>query len=120
MVKNPPANAGDTGSVPGPGRFTQAEEKLSPCTITTAPVLQSPGAAATEASEPESPVSATREGAAVRGLSTATREEPALQERPSTAKNTQINKNYFKNEKEKKRKSKTGSKRINWKLNALA
>ena len=21
MVKNPPANAGDTGSIPGPGRF---------------------------------------------------------------------------------------------------
>ena len=101
MVKNPPANAGDTGSVPGPGRFTQAEEKLSPCTITTAPVLQSPGAAATEASEPESPVSATREGAAVRGLSTATREEPPLQARPSTAKNTQINKIILKMKKKR-------------------
>ena len=31
MVKNPPANAGDTGSSPGPGRFPHAAEQLSPC-----------------------------------------------------------------------------------------
>ena len=31
MDKNPPTNAGDTGSVPGPGRF----HMWSPCTATT-------------------------------------------------------------------------------------
>ena len=30
MVKNPPVNAGDTGSIPGPGRFPHAVEQLSP------------------------------------------------------------------------------------------
>ena len=38
-VKNPPANAGDTGSSPGPGRFPHATEQLSPCATTTEPVL---------------------------------------------------------------------------------
>ena len=42
VVKNPPANARDTGSNRGPGRFLQAAEQLSPCATTTealAPVL---------------------------------------------------------------------------------
>ena len=39
VVKNPPANAGDTGSSPGPGRFPHAVEQLSPCTTTTEPAL---------------------------------------------------------------------------------
>ena len=30
VVKNLPANVGDTGSIPGPGRFPNVEEKLSP------------------------------------------------------------------------------------------
>ena len=30
VVKNLPANAGDTGSNPGPGRFPYAVEQLSP------------------------------------------------------------------------------------------
>ena len=30
MVKNPPANVGDTGSIPGLGRFPSVEEQLSP------------------------------------------------------------------------------------------
>ena len=76
MIKNPPANAGDTGSVPGPGRFPQAEEKLSPCARTREPVLQSLGAAAAEASVPEGPCSATGEATAMRSPSTPTREEP--------------------------------------------
>ena len=42
VVKNPPANAGDTGSSPGPGRFPHAAEQLSPCATTTEPVLYSP------------------------------------------------------------------------------
>ena len=28
--KNPPADAGDTGSIPGPGRFHMPVEQLSP------------------------------------------------------------------------------------------
>ena len=39
MVRNLPANAGDRGSSPGPGRFPHAAEQLSPCTTTTEPVL---------------------------------------------------------------------------------
>ena len=34
MVENPPANAGDTGSSPGPGR-SNIPEQLSPCATTT-------------------------------------------------------------------------------------
>ena len=42
MDKNPPANAGDTGSIPGLGRFhmlqktkDHASQLLSPCATTT-------------------------------------------------------------------------------------
>ena len=35
VVKNPPANAVDMGSIPGPGRSHMA---LSPCTTITEPV----------------------------------------------------------------------------------
>ena len=35
MAKNPPANAGDTGSIPGLGRFPRAVGQLSPCVATT-------------------------------------------------------------------------------------
>ena len=36
VVKNPPANAGDTGSG---GKSPHAAEQLSPCTTTTEPAL---------------------------------------------------------------------------------
>ena len=39
MVKNPPANAGDTGSIPDLGRFLHALEQLSLCATTAEPVL---------------------------------------------------------------------------------
>ena len=39
VVKHLPANAGDTGSSPGPGRIPHAVEQLSPCATTTEPVL---------------------------------------------------------------------------------
>ena len=39
VVKNLPANAGDTASSPGSGRFPHAVEQLSPCATTTEPVL---------------------------------------------------------------------------------
>ena len=35
VVKNPPANAGDMCSIPGPGRSHMATEQLSPCATTT-------------------------------------------------------------------------------------
>ena len=38
VVKNPPANAGDTGSSPGP-RIPHAAEQLSLCATTTEPAL---------------------------------------------------------------------------------
>ena len=40
MIKNPPANAGDTGSSPGLGRSHMSQmEQLSQCATTTEPVL---------------------------------------------------------------------------------
>ena len=39
MVKNLPANAGDTGLSPGLESIPHAEEQLSPCATTTEPVL---------------------------------------------------------------------------------
>ena len=44
--KNPPANAGDVSSIPGPD--PHALGQLSPCATTTEPSLQSPRAATTE------------------------------------------------------------------------
>ena len=41
VVKNLPANAGDTGSVPDPGRFPHATEQLSPWATTSETVLWS-------------------------------------------------------------------------------
>ena len=39
VVKNLPANAGDTGSSSGPGRFPHAMEQLSPCATATESAL---------------------------------------------------------------------------------
>ena len=38
-VKNLPANAGDTGSIPGLGRLPHASEQLRPRATTVEPVL---------------------------------------------------------------------------------
>ena len=38
LVKNPPAKAGDTGSIPDPGRFPHAEQQLSRHVTTIEPV----------------------------------------------------------------------------------
>ena len=38
VVKNPPANAGDMGSIPSSGRFHMPWGNLSPCAATTEPV----------------------------------------------------------------------------------
>ena len=39
VVKNPPANAGDTGSIPWSGKIPHAAEQLSLCATTTEPAL---------------------------------------------------------------------------------
>ena len=39
VVKNLPANAGDTGSSPGLGRIPHAAEQLNPRATTTEPAL---------------------------------------------------------------------------------
>ena len=40
MVKNPPANVRDMGSIPGPGtKISHAAEQINPCATTTEPVL---------------------------------------------------------------------------------
>ena len=59
VVKNPPANAGDTGSSPGPGRAHMlqsnqacAPQLLSLCSRACEPQLLSPRATTTEPHEP--------------------------------------------------------------------
>ena len=52
VVKNLPANAGDTGLSPGLGKIPHATEQWSSCATTTEPVLQSPRVTTTEAREP--------------------------------------------------------------------
>ena len=84
VVKNPPANAGDMGWIPGSREIPQATEQLSPCTTTTEPVLQSPCITVTEACEPRA--QATREATIMRTPDTATGEQPpfaATREKPT-------------------------------------
>ena len=59
MVESPPANAGDTGSIPGPGgshllwsSWAQVPQLLSLRSRARAPQLLSPRAATTEACTP--------------------------------------------------------------------
>ena len=52
VVKNPPASVGDVGSIPNSGRTPHATEQVHLCATTIEPVLQSLGAAATEAHMP--------------------------------------------------------------------
>ena len=52
VVKNPPANAGDMGSIPDPGSIPHVVEQLSPSATTTEPALQSPRPTTTEARTP--------------------------------------------------------------------
>ena len=95
VVKSPPASAGDTSSLPGPGR----SHMLSSVYATTIkPVLYSPEvittdphAAATEAHVPSRPYSATRKATATRGPSMATKGEPLLattREKPCSKEDT--------------------------------
>ena len=50
-MKNPTANAGDMGSIPGPGR-SHVLQRNSPGTPTTEAVFRNPGTAATEVQVP--------------------------------------------------------------------
>ena len=50
--KNLPANAGDTGSIPGSGKIPHAVDQLNLCATTTEPLLSSPQAATPEAHLP--------------------------------------------------------------------
>ena len=75
VVKNPPANAEDTGSSPGPGRshmsrshYAHAPQLLSLPSGARVPQYQSLHA--------QSPCSATREATAVRSPRTATKSSP--------------------------------------------
>ena len=73
---------------PQPGKIPHAVEQLNWWATTTEPVLQSPGAANTEAHVPQSPSSTTEEATAMRSLHPTTGgKKPAQQQRPSTAKN---------------------------------
>ena len=68
VIKSPPANAGDTGSIPGLGRVHMPWGN-STCTTW----LLSPWATTTEVHAPSSPCSATREATVMRSPHTATR-----------------------------------------------
>ena len=75
VVKNLPANAEDTGSIPHLGTCHMPVERLSPSATTTEPAFQSLCSATREACTAEQPPL------------TATREKPAQQQRLSTVKN---------------------------------
>ena len=81
VVKNPAANAGDTGSIPGPGgsQVPQSNKGREPqlpnlCSRAREPQPPSPGAAATESRATWSPCSTTRGATARKSLHTATGE----------------------------------------------
>ena len=97
VVKNPPANAGDIGSVLSLGRSHMLRSnKACVLRLLSKLVLESPGAATTEprccteAHMFYSPCFATRGATAERNWCAATREKPVQQWRPSTAKNKWI------------------------------
>ena len=94
VIKNLPANAGDTGSIPDQGRSHMMWSKLNLCTTTIEPVLWSPGATAAEPACSVEPVLCNKRshcsGTLGQSLPAAAREEPTWQGRPSSAKNKQI------------------------------
>ena len=59
VVKNPPANARETGSIPAPGRFHKPRGNLVECA--PVPQLESPCSATREATARRSPHTTTRE-----------------------------------------------------------
>ena len=95
MVKNPPANTQDRGSIPGPERSHMPQ---SPCITTTEPVLQSQGTTTTEAHELQSLCLATRAATATRSPHTARKRSPYSAQLEKSLLSNKINKqNYFLN-----------------------
>ena len=85
MVKNPPASAGDMGSIPGSGRSPMLW-RTRPTHRRVEPMLQSPGAAATEPELHSSRSHGSEPCTAIRERPPATaREKPTQQRRPSAA-----------------------------------
>ena len=83
VSKNLPANAGDTGSSPGPGRShmpwsneARVPQLLSLCSRAHEPQLLSPHATTTEAHVPRACALQQREATAMRSLRTATKSSP--------------------------------------------
>ena len=103
MVENPPANAGDMGSIAGPGRshmpqsnWARELQLLSLRSRVRGPQLLSPCVTAAEAQVPGARALQQREATAMRGPRTTTRSSPSLpqlekahaqQRGPNTAKN---------------------------------
>ena len=74
VVKNPPANAGDTGSVPNLGR-SHMPRQLNPCFTIAEPVLLSPGTTTSEAGHLE-PLLCSKRSHRDEKQSPSTREQP--------------------------------------------
>lgn len=95
VSKNPPADSGDMGSMPGLGR-THTPRATEPGCHTTEPEFLEPGAAGTAARTPPGAHSPQREKPAPRAWRaaplTAARAKPVPQCRPCTARNQSINK----------------------------
>ena len=103
VVSNLPANAGDTGSIPGPGRShtprsneARAPQLLSLPSRAWEPQLLSPRVTTTEVHAPRARAPQQREATSMRSPRTATKSSPrspqlekahTQQRRPNTAKN---------------------------------
>ena len=88
VVKNLPANAGDTGSSPGLGR---SHMPPSPCATTTEPALYSPRATTTEAHAPRACALQQEKPPQWEARAPQRRAACARQRRPNTARNKLIN-----------------------------
>ena len=102
VVKNPPANTGDMGSSPGPGRShmpwsneARVSQLLSLCSRAREPQLLSPCATTTAPLVPKASAPQQREATAMRSPRTTTKSSPyspqlekarAQQQRPNAAK----------------------------------
>ena len=107
MVKNLPANARDTGSIPGRERFHMPQSNSArgtqiwtQCSRAQEPQLLSPHAATPEACVPQSLGSARREATVMRSPSTTEKGSPPCHQREActatkTQQSQQTNKNYI-------------------------
>ena len=107
MVKNPPANARDTGSIPGRERFHMPQSNSARgtqirtrCSRAQKPQLLSPHAATPKACTPQSLCSARREATVMRSPRTTEKGSPPCHQREArtatkTQQSQQTNKNYI-------------------------